>query len=124
MAVRQESSFGNGGERFKIRMRYNLRQAATAVVGDGGILDANARRLKDSFTRHRARFEVRLGDPNSDRRPFIERWMNLPRRHVRNQLFIGGEEVMNKFERPWCEATVKAMFDKKKGPMNVVERGY
>lgn len=34
------------------------------------------------------------------------------------------EEVMNTFETPWCEATVKTMFKDKEGPQTVIERGF
>ncbi len=39
-------------------------------------------------------------------------------------LLIDNEQVMDDFETPWVDATVRHMFQGKNGPQNVVERGF
>lgn len=34
------------------------------------------------------------------------------------------EQVMDDFERPWCDVTVSKMFEGKDGPLTVLERGF
>lgn len=77
--------------------------------------------------------------PSVDREALIERWKNLPRKvnyykggtHLDGTpypggktLTIGGEQVMDTFEEDWCRTTVEMMFEGKKGPQTIIERGF
>lgn len=75
-----------------------------------------------------------------ERKPLIEHWQNTPARVVEypegvhpdgtryepgRRLLIGGLQVMDSFEEPWCRATIDTVFQKKRqGPLVVVERGF
>lgn len=81
--------------------------------------------------------QIDQGPSYSDK--LLERWRKLPRTIIEypsgvypdgtkyelgRRLIINGEQVMNTFEEPWCMATVETMFEDKRGPLIVVERGY
>lgn len=76
-----------------------------------------------------------------DRKKDIERWSNYTRRidtydvanpdgtiSKKRRLFIGPKDneeyVMDEFEQPWVDRTVKEMFKGKEGSLRVIERGY
>ncbi len=77
--------------------------------------------------------------PDDERTLLIEQWRRLPRRITKYKtgdhpdgihyeegrlLIVGNEQVMDEFELPWCQATVREMFDGKQGPQAVIERGF
>lgn len=113
------------------------RPAPEGGLSIGGPLQSSLLGVSTPDDKGRAIPAYVLGE--EQRKSLSEIWKRLSRKRVSypggvypdntkylggERLIIGDEQIMDTFERRWCEATVDAMFEGKSGQLNVLERGF